>query len=87
MVEIYQVITPEFVKQLATEVKNSGGSWVNIKACPQCQVGYTVTPFDNGDVIAKFDRPVTDGKFTARRWKILPVSKRKPDGEMLALRK
>ena len=80
------IITPEFIKALATEVKASGGSWVDMSNCPTSPIGYSVTPYDNGDVIVKFDAVVSDGSYSSRRWKVYPISKRKPEGMMSALR-
>jgi hypothetical protein len=82
----HTTITTEFVAQLATELKNANGGWLDMNSAPKCEVGYSVTPFENGDVIVKFDAAVTFDGSTARRWKLYPVSKRKPEGKLSAIR-
>lgn len=53
---------------------------------PSIGIGYTVTPYEDKTVI-KFDSPVTtpDGQ-TGNRFRVFPVSGKKPNGQFNALR-
>jgi hypothetical protein len=79
-------LTPEFQLYFAKIAKENHGSWPSSDAWPACGVGYTVNQFEDG-VAIKFDSPVTsvEGQ-QAKKFRIRPVSGRKPNGEFSALR-
>jgi hypothetical protein len=79
-------ITSDFIKSVCTEAKNANGGWLEMSNLPSIGIGYSVTPFEDKTVI-RFDSPVTtpDGQ-TGTRFKVLPVSKRKPAGQFSGLR-
>ena len=81
------IVTAEFIKAMASAVKAAqpAGGWVNMADCPASSIGYSVTPTEDGTFV-KFDQPVSDGKYTARRWKVYPISRNKPEGQMNAMR-
>lgn len=81
------IVTAEFIKAMASAVKAAqpAGGWVNMADCPASPIGYSVTPTEEGTFV-KFDQPVSDGKHTARRWRVYPISRNKPEGQMNAMR-
>lgn len=81
------IVTAEFIKAMSAAVKAAqpSGGWVNIADCPASPIGYSVTPTEEGTFV-KFERPVSDGKFTATRWRVYPISRNKPEGQMNAMR-
>jgi hypothetical protein len=81
------IVTAEFIKAMASAVKAAqpSGRWVNMADCPASPIGYSVTPTEDGTFV-KFDQPVSDGKYTARRWRVYPISRNKPEGQMNAMR-
>lgn len=79
-------LTTEFQTYFATMIKESWGTWTSEKDWPTCGTGYTVAQHEEG-VIIKFDSTVknVEGQ-TGKRFKIYPVSGRKPNGLFSALR-
>ena len=79
-------ITTDFITAVCTEAKRANGGWLEMSNIPTCGVGFSITPYEDKTVI-KFDRMVTtpSGQ-TGNRFRILPVSKRKPEGEFSKLR-
>jgi hypothetical protein len=84
--ETAKQITSDFIKSVCTEAKNANGGWLEMSNLPSIGIGYSVTPFEDKTVI-RFDAPVTtpDGQ-TGTRFKVYPVSKRKPEGQFSGLR-
>ena len=81
-------LTLEDEKALATMASENYGSWT----MPCISIGYSAWQEEGGSgeqiaTIVKFDYPVTNtAGFTAIKHRIFPVSKRKPEGRVSALR-
>jgi hypothetical protein len=79
-------LTLEDQKAFALMASQNWGSW----PMPQIDIPYTATQVEDGDqtaTILKFDYPVTtvDG-FAAKKMRVYPISKRKPEGKITTLR-
>lgn len=84
--DMTQTITIDFITAVCTEAKRANGGWLEMSNIPTCGVGFSITPYEDKTVI-KFDRMVTtpSGQ-TGNRFRIFPVSNRKPQGEFSKMR-
>ena len=82
----HTTITTDFIIAVCTEAKRANGGWLEMNNIPTCGVGFSITPYEDKTVI-KFDREVTtpSGQ-VGKRFRIFPVSNRKPQGEFSSLR-
>jgi hypothetical protein len=86
IVVMKQQLTLDDQKALSTLASSNWGSWT----LPEIGIPYTASQVEEGNEVAtvvKFDYPVTapDG-FTSKKMRVYPISKRKPDGKVSALR-